>query len=79
MNALNWLQSNPPNTTATLIDWSARGTVLRPDPVQEAESALKALREAKDKESQRRATESLEKALQKIKEQGKDTRPAGGN
>jgi RNA polymerase sigma factor (sigma-70 family) len=44
-------------------------------PVQEAESALKTLREAKDKEGQRRATEALEKALQKLKQQ---TKPDAG-
>jgi RNA polymerase sigma factor (sigma-70 family) len=38
------------------------------DAAKEAESALKALREAKDKAGQRRATESLEKALQKLKQ-----------
>jgi hypothetical protein len=41
------------------------------DPVQMMEAALKALREAKDKEGQRRATEALEKALEKLKQQGK--------
>jgi RNA polymerase sigma factor (sigma-70 family) len=46
-----------------------------PDPMQEAESALKALREAKDTESQRRATEALEKALEKLKRQ---TNPQAG-
>jgi RNA polymerase sigma factor (sigma-70 family) len=45
------------------------------DPVQEAESALKALREAKDRDGQRRATEALEKALEKLKRQ---TKPAAG-
>jgi RNA polymerase sigma factor (sigma-70 family) len=43
----------------------------QPDPVQEAEAALKALREAKDPESQRRGTEALEKALEKLKQQTK--------
>jgi hypothetical protein len=41
------------------------------DAAKEAESALKALREAKDKEGQRRATEALEKALEKLKQQTK--------
>jgi RNA polymerase sigma factor (sigma-70 family) len=46
-------------------------------PMQEAESALKTLREAKDKEGQRRATQALEKALQKLKQQTKpDVGPA---
>jgi RNA polymerase sigma factor (sigma-70 family) len=44
-------------------------------PAKEAESALKALREAKDKEGQRRATEALEKAVEKLKRQ---TKPAAG-
>jgi len=37
--------------------------------VQEAESAVKALREAKDQEGKRRATEALAKALKKLREQ----------
>jgi hypothetical protein len=41
----------------------------QPDAVQEAEAALKALREAKDHEGKRRATEALEKALEKLKQQ----------
>jgi hypothetical protein len=45
-----------------------------PDPVQEAEAALQGLRDAKDKEEQRRATEALERALEKLKQ-----RQAGGN
>jgi hypothetical protein len=39
------------------------------DPVQEAEAAVKSLRQAKDDESRRRATEALEKALEKLKHQ----------
>jgi RNA polymerase sigma factor (sigma-70 family) len=38
-------------------------------PAKEAESALKALREAKDKEGQRRATEALDRAMKKLREQ----------
>jgi hypothetical protein len=45
--------------------------------VQEAEVALKALREAKDPEAQRRATEALEKALEKLKQQTKPQPGAG--
>jgi hypothetical protein len=37
--------------------------------VLEAEAAVKALREAPDKQGQQRATEALEKALQKLKQQ----------
>jgi RNA polymerase sigma factor (sigma-70 family) len=41
--------------------------VAPPDRLQEAESAMKALRSARDKEAERRAVEALEKALQKLK------------
>jgi RNA polymerase sigma factor (sigma-70 family) len=44
-------------------------------PAKEAESALKALREAKDKEGQRRATEALEKAVEKLKQQAGPGKP----
>ncbi len=47
------------------------------DPLQEAEAALKALREARDSESQRKATDSLEKALQKLREQRKNLQDKG--
>jgi RNA polymerase sigma factor (sigma-70 family) len=43
----------------------------RPDvsgPAREAETALKALREAKDKEGQRRAAEALDKAMMKLRD-----------
>jgi RNA polymerase sigma factor (sigma-70 family) len=41
------------------------------DAAKEVECALKALREAKDKEGQRHATEALDKAMKKLKEQVK--------
>jgi hypothetical protein len=44
-------------------------TELRPDPLQQAEAALKAWREAPDQTSQRRAADKLEKALKKVREQ----------
>jgi hypothetical protein len=40
-----------------------------PDPVQEVEAALKALREAKDPAARRRAADALEQAVKKLKEQ----------
>jgi RNA polymerase sigma factor (sigma-70 family) len=40
-----------------------------PDPAQEAEAAIKALREAKDPQAKRHAAEALEKAVTKLKEQ----------
>jgi RNA polymerase sigma factor (sigma-70 family) len=54
-----------------ILDPNTAGGVA--DAAKEAEAALKALREAKDKEGQRRATEALEKALEKLKQQ---TKPA---
>jgi hypothetical protein len=39
------------------------------DPAQEVEAALKAFREAKDKEAKKRAADALEKALKKLREQ----------
>jgi RNA polymerase sigma factor (sigma-70 family) len=39
------------------------------DATKEAESAVKALREAKDKDGQRRAAEALDKAMKKLREQ----------
>jgi hypothetical protein len=47
------------------------------DPLQEAEAALKALREARDTETQRKATDTLEKALQKLREQQKKPQGPG--
>ena len=43
----------------------------RRDPLQEAEAALKALRESRDTEAQRKAADALDKALQKLREQQK--------
>jgi RNA polymerase sigma factor (sigma-70 family) len=47
------------------------GQVSSATAVKEAEDALKALREAKDKDGRRRATDALEKALKKLREQQK--------
>ena len=38
------------------------------DPVQEAESAVRALREAPDEQTKQRATVALERALRRLKE-----------
>jgi RNA polymerase sigma factor (sigma-70 family) len=48
-----------------------KGKPEKPDPLHEAEAALKALREARDTEAQRKAADALEKALQKLREQQK--------
>jgi RNA polymerase sigma factor (sigma-70 family) len=42
---------------------------VQSDPVKDAEAAVKALREAKDKEGRRKATEALDKAMKKLREQ----------
>jgi hypothetical protein len=42
-------------------------TGVTPDPVGEVEAALKALRQARDPESRRRATDALEKAVKKLR------------
>ncbi len=50
------------------------------DGVKDAESALKALKEAKDKAGRQRATEALGKALEKLKRQGQaEPPPAKGH
>jgi hypothetical protein len=61
-----------------VVDFDRDGSVdlfvvneTRRDPLQEAEAALKALREARNGEAQRKAADSLEKALQKLREQQK--------
>src|SRR5262249_30209292 len=40
-----------------------------PDPMQEVEAALKALREARDKDAKQRAADALERALKKLRQQ----------
>jgi RNA polymerase sigma factor (sigma-70 family) len=59
----------PPGVTTGGPGASASRT--QPDPLKEAEAALKALCDAKDKEGQRLAKEALEKALEKLKQQTK--------
>jgi RNA polymerase sigma factor (sigma-70 family) len=68
----------PNGLGVTVADFDGDGIVdllvvneTRRDPLQEAEAALKALREAPNQESQRRAAEALDKALQKLRGQMK--------
>jgi hypothetical protein len=49
------------------------------NPLTDAEAALKAIREARDTEEQRRATDALEKALKRMKEREKPTRNPQGH
>jgi RNA polymerase sigma factor (sigma-70 family) len=51
------------------------GQQTKSDPLQEAEAALKAMREARDTEAQRMAADSLEKALKRLREQQKKEKP----
>jgi hypothetical protein len=51
------------------------GQQTKSDPLQEAEAALKALRQARDPEAQRKAADSLEKALKRLREQQKKEKP----
>jgi hypothetical protein len=51
----------------------------KPDPLHEAEAALKALREARDTESQRKAADALDKALKKLREQQQKKPDKSGN
>jgi len=64
-NGVPWVYPN--NTAIGTADLARQNAV--PDAARDAECAVKALREAKDKEGQRRATESLDKAIKKLKEQ----------
>jgi RNA polymerase sigma factor (sigma-70 family) len=52
-----------------LIEGRVVTTTPPHDPVQEVEGALKALREARDKDAKKRAADALETALKKLREQ----------
>jgi serine protease Do len=52
----------PPRVTSTQVR-------AAPDPLKEAEEALKALRQAKDNEKKRQAAEALDRATRKLREQ----------
>jgi RNA polymerase sigma factor (sigma-70 family) len=68
--ALAWsLAEAAQNLQLTGENLALLGQQRKSDPLQEAEAALKALREARDTESQRKAADALEKALQKLREQ----------
>jgi hypothetical protein len=50
----------------------------QPDAVQQAEAALKALRQARDPEAQRRATDALERAVRRLRGQPAESgKPSG--
>jgi hypothetical protein len=64
-----WKVELTPYTYNAQLDLRSFHRDAIPDAAKEAESALKALREAPDKEGQRRAAEALDKALKKLREQ----------
>jgi RNA polymerase sigma factor (sigma-70 family) len=49
---------------------------IRPDPAQQAEAALRTLREAKDNAARQRAVEALDRALRTLREQLRKVAPA---
>jgi RNA polymerase sigma factor (sigma-70 family) len=65
----NKLYRNKGDGTFEDVSKLAGRAVPPDDAVKEAEAAVKALREAKDKEGKRRAAEALDKAMKKLREQ----------
>jgi hypothetical protein len=65
-----WIITNVEKEDARLR-WVITNAESRTDPLQEAEAALKALREASDQYSRSRAADQLEKASKKVREQQK--------
>jgi RNA polymerase sigma factor (sigma-70 family) len=68
----------PDGKGVAIVDFDKDGIVdlaivneTKPDPMREAEAALKAMREAPDRESQRRAADQLERALKVLRERMK--------
>jgi RNA polymerase sigma factor (sigma-70 family) len=66
---LGWERQLWLNNAVTTVPPPAQDPVA--DAATEAENAIKALREAKDKEGQRQATEALDKAMKKLRKQFK--------
>jgi RNA polymerase sigma factor (sigma-70 family) len=82
----NWNASSlrgtltPPPWEQATIHWfgTLRPGALRvPDPVKEAEAALKAYQAARDTQARRRAADALEKATKQLREQLKDSPTPG--
>jgi RNA polymerase sigma factor (sigma-70 family) len=51
------------------------GALAPPDPVREAEAALRRLREARDDAARRRAADALERALRRLRQRSQDAQP----
>jgi RNA polymerase sigma factor (sigma-70 family) len=78
-NSNDGLSGTLGNRTGSSSGAPAPGTpAATSDPVKEAEEAVKALREAKDKDGKRKATEALERAMKKLKEKPW-SEPIGGS
>jgi RNA polymerase sigma factor (sigma-70 family) len=60
------------------LDRNVKPRPAAPDPVQEVEAALKALRAARDAEAKRRAVEALQKATKKLQDGLKPASPGPG-
>jgi RNA polymerase sigma factor (sigma-70 family) len=77
LNTTSVFPTNPPLwtpnlSTSYLWQLEAQSPGMRTpisDPVKDAENAVKALRDAKDKEAKRKAADALEKAMKKLREQ----------
>jgi RNA polymerase sigma factor (sigma-70 family) len=74
-DAVHLRRGGPVNLSTTFDTASARN----PDPVQQAEAALKALREAKGPEAKRHAAAALEAAAKRLKEQPQKKPEKPGN
>ena len=68
-----------PSTTVLKRHLTVTTAIALPDPVQEAEAALKALREAKDPEAKRHAAAALEAAAKMLKAQPQKKPAKPGN
>jgi RNA polymerase sigma factor (sigma-70 family) len=85
-NTINF--TTPLHTTGTFVPLTTQGPVkiwdihtppsAQQDPVQQAEAALKALRDAKDPEAKRRAADALEAAAKRLREQPQKPGNQGG-
>jgi hypothetical protein len=56
------------STAETLVEVLSKTVVAPADPTQEAEAALKALREARDPSARRSATQALDQAIQRLRQ-----------
>jgi RNA polymerase sigma factor (sigma-70 family) len=67
-----WDRADPNWFRDARAEWARRAAGPIPDPVKQAEAALKAYQSARDREGRRRAADALEKATKRLREQLKD-------